>query len=346
MLTNADQALHDGPYSVTFKKNLPPSGDIHDYTSMGPYWWPDPTKEDGLPYIRKDGEINPEYYDYKDNEQLGKLLTSLRTLSQAFYFTEDEKYAEHGIHLIRKWFLDPTTKMNPNLNYAQSIPGRTEGRGIGIIDIRNLGRLPDVLQLLSGSIHWKPSDEAEIKDWLHEYVDWLIFSKHGRDAMMNGNNHTTWYFAQVIPLVLYLERINQADSLAKIGLPMILDKMIAKDGSQPHELTRTKSWDYSVMNLEAMFIFAKACEHVGLDIWQHKNEEGVGYREALDFLASYPSSGKTWEYEQIGGPNYGKLKHSLYVAALKYEDKKYLKLIDKLNASKGPFDYFDLVGPL
>src|SRR5690606_6211245 len=128
---------------------------------------------------------NPEYFDYKDNEQLGKLLTSLRTLSQVFYFTEDEKYAEHGIHLIRKWFLDPTTKMNPNLNYAQSIPGRTEGRGIGIIDIRNLGRLPDVLQLLSGSIHWKPSDEAEIKDWLHEYVDWLIFSKHGRDAMMN-----------------------------------------------------------------------------------------------------------------------------------------------------------------
>ena len=69
---------------------MPPSGDIHDYTSMGPYWWPDPEKEDGLPYIRRDGEINPEYFDYKDKEEMGKLLNSLKVLSQAFYFTGNE----------------------------------------------------------------------------------------------------------------------------------------------------------------------------------------------------------------------------------------------------------------
>ena len=28
--------------------------------SVGPYWWPDPSKPDGLPYIRKDGHKNPE----------------------------------------------------------------------------------------------------------------------------------------------------------------------------------------------------------------------------------------------------------------------------------------------
>ena len=193
LLERADQALNEGPYSVTFKKKPAPSGDIHDYTSMGPYWWPDSTKEDGLPYIRRDGEINPEYYEYKDNEQLGKLIPALKTLSQAFYFTDDEKYAKHGIFLLRKWFLDPATKMNPNLNYAQGIPGRTEGRGIGIIDIRHLGSLPDILTLFSRSVHWEESDEREMTAWLQEYVDWLIFSKHGRDAMMNGNNHTTWY---------------------------------------------------------------------------------------------------------------------------------------------------------
>lgn len=343
LLERADQALNEGPYSVTFKKKPAPSGDIHDYTSMGPYWWPDSTKEDGLPYIRRDGEINPEYYEYKDNEQLGKLIPALKTLSQAFYFTDDEKYAKHGIFLIRKWFLDPATKMNPNLNYAQGIPGRTEGRGIGIIDIRHLGSLPDILTLFSHSVHWEESYEREMTAWLQEYVDWLIFSKHGRDAMMNGNNHTTWYFAQTIPLALYLGRTAQADSLAKIGLPMILDKMIAKDGSQPHELSRTRSWDYSVMNLEAMLIFAKAVEQVGVDVWRLENKEGVGIRKALDFLAAHLNPNKNWEYEQLGEPNYGRLQHSLYMAGLKFREDKYIQLANGLRAEKGPFDYFELV---
>lgn len=82
----AEMALKSGPFSVVHKKQLPPSGDIHDYTSMGPYWWPDPEKEDGLPYIRRDGEINPEFYDYKDHDEFGALMKSLNTLSKAYYF--------------------------------------------------------------------------------------------------------------------------------------------------------------------------------------------------------------------------------------------------------------------
>lgn len=124
----AEKHLESGPFSVVNKKQLPPSGDIHDYTSMGPYWWPDPDKEDGLPYIRRDGEINPEYYDYKDKEDLGKLMVSLSALAEGYYFIGNEAFASHAVWLIRTWFLNSDTKMNPNLEYAQRIPGRTEGR--------------------------------------------------------------------------------------------------------------------------------------------------------------------------------------------------------------------------
>ena len=51
-------AKRSGPYSVMDKKELPPSKDKHDYLSYSRYWWPDPDKEDGLPYIRKDGVVN------------------------------------------------------------------------------------------------------------------------------------------------------------------------------------------------------------------------------------------------------------------------------------------------
>jgi hypothetical protein len=172
----AEKHLESGPFSVIHKKQLPPSGDIHDYTSMGPYWWPDPEKSDGLPYIRRDGEINPEYYDYKDKEDLGKLMVALTALAEGYFFTANEQFAAHAVHLIRTWFLDPETMMNPNLNFAQRIPGRTEGRGIGIIDTRRFGELPDILIMLSTSAHWTEQDDKAMKSWLTAYLDWLVNS--------------------------------------------------------------------------------------------------------------------------------------------------------------------------
>ncbi len=55
LLNQAETALLAGPFTVTFDDLIPPSGDKHDYASMGPYWWPDPNTPDGLPYIRRDG---------------------------------------------------------------------------------------------------------------------------------------------------------------------------------------------------------------------------------------------------------------------------------------------------
>src|SRR5207302_521491 len=56
----ADDALTAGPWAVTDKTQVPPSGDKHDYLSQAPYWWPNPNTPDGCPYIRKDGQRNPD----------------------------------------------------------------------------------------------------------------------------------------------------------------------------------------------------------------------------------------------------------------------------------------------
>lgn len=337
----AEKHLDSGPFSVINKKQLPPSGDIHDYTSMGPYWWPDPEKADGLPYIRKDGEINPEYYDYKDKEDLGKLMVSLTALAEGFYYTGNEKFASHAIKLIRTWFLDPDTKMNPNLEYAQRIPGRTEGRGIGIIDTRRFSELPDLLLMLAASDHWTESDNRGINQWLSDYLDWLVNSNHGRDEAVHGNNHTTWYFGQTLPLAVYLGQNRRADSLAAEGIPLILDKMIVSDGSQPLELARTKSWDYSAMNLLGIMTFAKACEHLGRNLWDRKNDYGVGIKDALDFMIPFATGQKAWDYDQISDFDGSKLQSALYLGALKYQEKKYLDWAKKLPTKNERFNYWD-----
>ena len=52
LLKEADKTLAGPTYSVVNKPFSPPSGDKHDYMSLSPYWWPDPSKPDGKPYIR------------------------------------------------------------------------------------------------------------------------------------------------------------------------------------------------------------------------------------------------------------------------------------------------------
>ena len=153
LIAEADAALEVGPFSVVHKTRLPVSGDVHDYFSYGPYWWPDPDKVDGLPYIRRDGEVNPEARNTNsDRVALAAMTETVVTLSLAFYFTDKPIYAERAALLLRTWFLDPATRMNPHLDYAQAIPGRVDGRGIGIIDTTRWIALTDALGLLAAIV--------------------------------------------------------------------------------------------------------------------------------------------------------------------------------------------------
>ncbi|MGB6432120.1 MAG: alginate lyase family protein, partial [Candidatus Acidiferrales bacterium] len=128
---DADRALAQAPLSVIDKQIAPPSGDKHDYMTLAPYWWPDPSKPDGLPYIRRDGQTNPEIHKIPDHQSFDTLTSSAYDLALAYYLFRDESYATHAELLLRAWFLDPATRMNPNLQYAQAVRGVNEGRGTG-----------------------------------------------------------------------------------------------------------------------------------------------------------------------------------------------------------------------
>ena len=61
----ADASLSAGPFSVTFKSDMGPGRDKHDYVSMATYAWPNPDTPDGLPWRDRDGIVQPlrEKYD-------------------------------------------------------------------------------------------------------------------------------------------------------------------------------------------------------------------------------------------------------------------------------------------
>src|SRR6478735_4831843 len=148
LLQEADKMLAMKPGSVMDKSFAPPSGNKHDYMSLAPYFWPDLTKPDSLPYIRKDGQRNPMIDKITDKKNLVDIGRVSHMLALAYAFSNDEKYAKKAADFLRVWFIDPATKMNPNLTYAQAVLGVNDGRGIGIIETVGLTSVVDAMGML------------------------------------------------------------------------------------------------------------------------------------------------------------------------------------------------------
>ncbi len=332
VVSAADHAMTEGPFSVMDKPVTPPSGDKHDYMSRATYWWPDPSKPGGLPYIRHDGQTNPENRKITDHEEFGRMSEAARALALAWYFTGKTDYANRAALLLRTWFLDPATRMNPNLEFAQGIPGVNTGRGIGIIDTRPLVDAIDAAGLLSGSPTWTAADQQGLRDWFTQYLHWMRTSKNGLDEDAARNNHGNWYDVQVTDMALFLgDRALAADTLEHVKTRRIAVQ-IEPDGSQPLELARTNAWGYSNFSLEALTELATLGDEVGVDLWNFKTADGRSIRAAIDFLEPYAAGEKKWDYQQIGGFHASAMVATLLRAAAAYHDPNYAALAQKIGS--------------
>jgi hypothetical protein len=320
--SQADQRLGMKPVSVMEKSRTPESGNKHDYMSQAPYFWYDSSKPNGLPYMRRDGQRNPEIYTITDRTYLGELSSAVRVLALTWYLTGDEKYAQKAAGLLRHWFIEDSTRMNPNLEYAQAVPGVNNGRGTGIIESVSLTGIPDAAGLLEGSSSWTEKDAAALRQWYAQYLDWMLNSRNGKNEHAAKNNHGTWYLAQAVDFALYTGNTAKARQLAEEGKGLI-DKQIKADGRMPLELARTNGLGYSTFNLQAFFALSTLSRTAGADCWNYRNADGAGIRTALDWLTPYALGNKKWEYQQISAYNKNEIHYLLLQAATIYNDPAY-----------------------
>ena len=334
LIAEADQALKAEPNSVMDKKAMPFSLDKHDYMSIRGYRWPDPNHKYGVPYLTRDGIVNPESQDDKqyDSGNFGKMKKSVSDLARAYYFTEDEKYAEYAINWIRIWFLDPATRMNPHLRYAQAYPGCLGELGTGIIDATGLPNVVDAIGLLETSKHWTNKDKVGMENWFCQYLKWLRTSEQGLLSYNTHSNHGCGYDKQTATYALFLGDKKLARDILENAKTFRIERQIEPDGSQPIELGRTNSFGYSLFNLTSMFNLAILGDRVGVDLWNYKTRETGGLKDAMDFLAPYadPENLKNWPYKQIKKVKSEDLLPLLRCAAIAYKDKRYEDIIDKL----------------
>jgi len=329
---DADRALISAPLSVTRKDSAPPSGDKHDYMSLAPYWWPNPNTHNGLPYVRRDGEINPERNSIADRQNLENMVTLVKTLALAYYFTANEDYAKQATTMLHVWFLDPPTRMNPHLKYAQGIPGRNAGRAAGIIESHNFPDLIDAVGLLAGSATWTQAHQRQLQSWFTAFLTWLLESPEGRAEAQAENNHGTWYDVQIASFGLFTDKRDFAHRVLSDVPRKRIARQIEPHGGQPLELARADSWSYSLFNLEALFDAAALGDHLAMDLWNFETGDKRSIRKALAWLMSFATGEKRWPARQQSRWQPERLAPFLQRAALRYREPSYVTALGKLAA--------------
>ena len=280
--------------SIVEKSETPPSGNKHDFFSLSPYYWSDPNNPKG-PYILKDGQTNPESTAIPDKQKLSDMTYRVKILTLACHYTNDNKYAHKAIEIMQIWFLQSATYMNPNLQYAEVQRGINNGSPAGIIGGMNLPDVLDGVRLIQNSTEWTRETEAGMEKWFFQYLNWLITSKAGKQEAQTVNNHGTWYAIQT-SIALFLNMTDVARQIADTRFRKLVSVQIQRDGRQPFELLRTRSFDYSVLNLLGLFKLASIGQQMGLNLWTWTNAQGAGLKTALNYLTSNRQS---WPHKQV-----------------------------------------------
>jgi Alginate lyase len=300
LLSQANSFISLRPTSVIEKGETPASGDKQDFFSLAPYRWPNPEKPDGLPYVNYDGKLNPEVYSVPDKKNMDDMVYRVKILSLAYYFTENPRYASKAVELLRVWFLNNSTGMNPNLQYAEVVRGENGNNGTmrGILHGKYLPDLIDAIRLIQHTPSWSMQDQQGMELWFSKYLNWLMYSEHGEEERRQPNNHGTWYRVQASAIALFLNKTDIAKFLLQDVWDELISPQIEPDGSLHYEIDRKNSLDYSTFNVLGLFRLATTGEHLGIDLWKRKTPDGAGLQKTLDYLLPSLLGKEDWPHSQ------------------------------------------------
>lgn len=293
----AAQSLKEKLYYVGMNNAKYKGRDKNDYVSLSIYSWPNPKSKNGLPYVGKDGLINPEYKQY-DLRNYNSTTNNIMALSIAGHLSGNKKYGKRAVDALYKWFLDKETGMNPTFDYAQIIPGKNDNKGTvyGVIEAYNLNYVIMSVELLKND-NVIPSDVySGIKKWFRCFLNWCLYSDYGKRAFTLKNNIGTAYDVTVARTALFVNRKDIAEKIFKNFEEERINNKIASDGRQVEELTRTNSFGYSIANLNYILDM-----EILLKRYKYKFIGKKKVIKALEWLDTNYQNRKSYAYKQING---------------------------------------------
>ncbi|HEY6181824.1 MAG TPA: alginate lyase family protein [Terriglobales bacterium] len=281
--------------------------------------------------MQRDGLSNPDNF-VAHRRALIRLSLHVPALTAAWIITKKKNYAHHAVKHLHAWFINPDTRMNPNLQYAQAIHGRSTGRSFGIIDTLHLVEVVQAITSLRVAVLSRTESEA-LKQWFVEYLDWMTTSNNGKEERDAKNNHGTCWVMQVAEFAKFTNNKALTAYCTDRFKTVLVPNQIAQDGSFPEELRRTKPYSYCIFNLDAMAAICQILSTTGENLWNYTLSDGRGMKKAMAFMFPYLADKASWPYPKDVQyfDNFPVRQCSLFFAGLAYSNSDYLALWRKLN---------------
>jgi hypothetical protein len=263
-----------------------------------------------------------------------EMRDAVAALGAAYKISGDDRYVVKAVELLRVFFLDPQTRMNPNLQYAQAIPGRSPGRGIGIIDALHLIEVPAAVEGMQKSSKFPPEVLGGLKKWFGDFADWMVASKNGQEEAKAKNNHSVAYFLQLAVYATFAGDEKKVAECRRQFKEVFLPEQMAVDGSFPRELARTKPYGYSIFQLDNLITLAQVLSTPQNDLFIFTLPDERSAKKGMEFLFPYLADKSKWPKKPdiAAWEGWPARQPCLLFAGLAYGDEKYLELWKKLPA--------------
>lgn len=336
ILRLANAALQMKPVAITDEVATNSAGGPHDFFSQADYAWPNPTNKNGLPFVGRDGESNPNVFTYH-RMAMRRMKDAVAALAAAYVITGDDKYVRKANELLRVFFIDEKTRMNPNLQYAQAVLGTSTGEPYGIIDTLHLAELTVAIPFLEKSPAFDKSVDAGLKQWFDDYTDWILTSKPGIKEMNNPNNHSIACFVQLASFSKFTGNQKVFELSQQKFKETLFPNQMTNNGSFPRELKRTKPFGYSIFQADNLATLCVLLSTTNEDFWKIKTADGRTPKDSVDFIYPYLADKNKWLADSRGKDvmhwdDWPARQPCLIFAYAEFGDEKYLALWKKLNA--------------
>lgn len=300
IVAGARQLALQGPWSVLQKDyTAPATGNIHDYLSFAPYYWPDCSKAgnttalqpqevwDKCVYVDRDGQFVPDQHIVNDAGHFVALGDAVFYNAMAWSMTRKGTYASNINTWIKTWFVDQNSAQTPNLANAQVVRGvgMNVGTSTGILDFRGMAKIATGIETLrlGHAAGWTQEVDDGFKTWLTSYLSWLKNSTMGIAERELGNNHGTFYINQEAAIHVILQDTPAAIAALDSFFSGVFKGQIDASGEQPLEAKRADPVHYRAYNLAALITNGQIADYLNHTIWNRTTKAGGTIQKATDW---------------------------------------------------------------
>lgn len=188
--------------------------------------------------------------DICDRFKLQKLFDSTTLFSLAYGITGNKLYANKAYNNIKSWFLDPKTKMNPNMDYCHF----ENDKNTNLLDILGFYYLIDAIKII---INLFTKDELfNLKLWFKQFLSWLNDSPLAEKESNKNNYHKTSILIVKFSIAFFISDMKELEKIKKLAHELI-DIQLDNKGYQIFEQKKDDTFHYYLYNLQLLIILIR-----------------------------------------------------------------------------------------